>query len=133
MHHCFHCLFVHTNWLCYYHTTTINILIITDSALVLAAQLADRYITGRYNPDKAIDLLDEAAAVISSQVIPPVIDALNRRLLQLEIEATGKCQHYSAPVCIAIFSLDCILLVYFSNHKLVLTVDFAMVACMTYP
>jgi ATP-dependent Clp protease ATP-binding subunit ClpB len=65
-------------------------LIITDSALVLAAQLADRYITGRYNPDKAIDLLDEAAAVISSQVTPPVIDALNRRLLQLEIEATGK-------------------------------------------
>jgi AAA lid domain len=57
---------------------------------VLAAQLADRYITGRYNPDKAIDLLDEAAAVISSQVTPPVIDALNRRLLQLEIEATGK-------------------------------------------
>eukprot|EP00953_Heterococcus_sp_UTEX-ZZ885_P012696 7271-Heterococcus_DN1.PRE.1 len=62
---------------------------ITDSALVLAAQLADRYITGRYNPDKAIDLLDEAAAVISSQVTPPVIDALNRRLLQLEIEATA--------------------------------------------
>jgi ATP-dependent Clp protease ATP-binding subunit ClpB len=75
---------------CYYHTTTFNISIITDSALVLAAQLADRYITGRYNPDKAIDLLDEAAAVISSQVTPPVIDALNRRLLQLEIEATGK-------------------------------------------
>jgi ATP-dependent Clp protease ATP-binding subunit ClpB len=67
----------------------------TDSALVLAAQLADRYITGRYNPDKAIDLLDEAAAVISSQVTPPVIDALNRRLMQLEIEATGKHYYYS--------------------------------------
>jgi ATP-dependent Clp protease ATP-binding subunit ClpB len=64
---------------------------ISDAALVTAAQLSDRYITHRYNPDKAIDLVDEAAArkrtTLDSR--PERIDQLERLLLQLEIEATA--------------------------------------------
>ncbi|OMJ21786.1 Chaperone protein ClpB1 [Smittium culicis] len=64
---------------------------IKDSALVAAAQLSSRYITGRFLPDKAIDLVDEASANIRVQLDsqPEIIDALERRLLQLEIEATA--------------------------------------------
>ncbi|KAG5178497.1 AAA ATPase domain-containing protein [Tribonema minus] len=64
---------------------------ITDSALVLAAQLSDRYITGRFMPDKAIDLVDEACAKVRTQLdsAPEAIDVLERQLLQLEIEATA--------------------------------------------
>lgn len=64
---------------------------IMDSALVLAAQLADRYITNRFLPDKAIDLVDEACANVRVQLDsqPEQIDALERQLLQLEIEATA--------------------------------------------
>nr|WP_026370549.1 ATP-dependent chaperone ClpB [Kallotenue papyrolyticum] len=61
---------------------------ITDGALVAAATLSDRYVSDRFLPDKAIDLIDEAAArlrmAISSD--PPALDDLKRRLLQLEIE-----------------------------------------------
>ncbi|KPI87533.1 ATP-dependent Clp protease subunit [Leptomonas seymouri] len=61
---------------------------ITDKAVVVAAQLADRYITNRFLPDKAIDLVDEACAnvrvTLSSR--PAEIDALERRRSQLEIE-----------------------------------------------
>ncbi|KAI9313350.1 putative HSP100 protein [Dichotomocladium elegans] len=62
---------------------------ITDSALVTAAQLSDRYITTRFLPDKAIDLIDEAAANTRVQLDskPEEIDVLERRLFQLEIEA----------------------------------------------
>ena len=61
---------------------------ITDSAVVVAAQLADRYITNRFLPDKAIDLIDEACANTRVQLSsrPEEIDALERRKKQLEIE-----------------------------------------------
>jgi ATP-dependent Clp protease ATP-binding subunit ClpB len=61
---------------------------IKDSALVAAAALSNRYITGRYLPDKAIDLVDEAASRIRVQIdsLPEEIDELERRILQLEIE-----------------------------------------------
>eukprot|EP01118_Nematostelium_gracile_P017313 TRINITY_DN735_c0_g1_i1.p1 TRINITY_DN735_c0_g1~~TRINITY_DN735_c0_g1_i1.p1 ORF type:complete len:876 (-),score=368.38 TRINITY_DN735_c0_g1_i1:78-2705(-) len=64
---------------------------ITDSALVTAAQLAGRYITGRFFPDKAIDLIDEACANTRVQLDsqPEAIDQLERRQLQLEVEATA--------------------------------------------
>jgi len=64
---------------------------IHDAALVAAAQLADRYITQRFLPDKAIDLVDEACANTRVQLDsrPQEIDALERRKLQLEVEATA--------------------------------------------
>ena len=57
---------------------------ITDSALVAAATLSDRYITDRFLPDKAIDLVDEACALIKTE-----LDELSRRIMQLEIEETA--------------------------------------------
>lgn len=64
---------------------------ITDSCLVAAAQLADRYITQRFLPDKAIDLVDEACASRRVQLDsqPESIDILERRKLQLEVEITA--------------------------------------------
>ncbi|PRP76580.1 hypothetical protein PROFUN_15012, partial [Planoprotostelium fungivorum] len=64
---------------------------ISDAALVIAAQLAHRYITNRFLPDKAIDLVDEACANTRVQLNsqPEAIDHLERRQLQLEIEATA--------------------------------------------
>lgn len=64
---------------------------IIDSALVVAAQLAGRYITNRFLPDKAIDLVDEACANVRVQLDsqPEIIDQLERRRLQLEVEATA--------------------------------------------
>ena len=61
---------------------------ITDSALVAAATLSDRYITERFLPDKAIDLVDEAASRLRMQIdsMPIEIDELERRRIQLEIE-----------------------------------------------
>jgi ATP-dependent Clp protease ATP-binding subunit ClpB len=61
---------------------------IADSALVIAAQLSARYITNRYLPDKAIDLVDEACANVRVQLDsqPEIIDRLERQKLQLEIE-----------------------------------------------
>lgn len=61
---------------------------ITDDALVSAAQLSDRYIPARHLPDKAIDLIDEAASglKIETESEPAVIDALKRKRTQLEIE-----------------------------------------------
>jgi len=61
---------------------------IKDSALVAAATLSNRYITGRYLPDKAIDLIDEAASRIRIEIDskPEEIDELDRRIIQLEIE-----------------------------------------------
>jgi ATP-dependent Clp protease ATP-binding subunit ClpB len=62
---------------------------ITDPALVAAAELSHRYITDRFLPDKAIDLIDEAAARIKMEIDskPEVMDKLDRRLIQLKIEA----------------------------------------------
>jgi ATP-dependent Clp protease ATP-binding subunit ClpB len=61
---------------------------ITDSALVAAAVLSDRYITARFLPDKAIDLIDEAASRLRIEIdsMPEEIDELTRRRIQLEIE-----------------------------------------------
>lgn len=61
---------------------------ITDSALVSAATLSDRYITDRFLPDKAIDLMDEAASRLRMEVEskPEEIDELDRRIIQLKIE-----------------------------------------------
>ncbi|MGH7940180.1 MAG: ATP-dependent chaperone ClpB [Limisphaerales bacterium] len=64
---------------------------IQDSALVAAAQLSQRYITDRFLPDKAIDLVDEAASRIKMELDskPTELDQLDRRILQLEIERTS--------------------------------------------
>ena len=61
---------------------------ITDSALVAAATLSNRYISDRFLPDKAIDLVDEACALIKTELdsMPAKLDELNRKLMQMEIE-----------------------------------------------
>ena len=61
---------------------------IHDDALVAAATLSNRYITERFLPDKAIDLVDEAAAMIRTEIdsMPSDMDNLNRKILQLEVE-----------------------------------------------
>ena len=61
---------------------------ITDPAIIAAAELSHRYITDRFLPDKAIDLIDEAAARIKMEIDskPEVMDILDRRLIQLKIE-----------------------------------------------
>ena len=62
--------------------------VITDPAIVAAAELSHRYITDRFLPDKAIDLIDEAAARIKMEIDsrPEVMDKLDRRMIQLKIE-----------------------------------------------
>ncbi len=66
-----------------YHGVTIK-----DRALVAAASLSDRYITDRFLPDKAIDLVDEACATIKVQLesVPTSLDSLTRKIMQLEVE-----------------------------------------------
>ena len=66
-----------------YHGVTIK-----DKALVAAATLSDRYITSRFLPDKAIDLIDEACATIKVQMesVPVELDSLSRKIMQLEVE-----------------------------------------------
>jgi ATP-dependent Clp protease ATP-binding subunit ClpB len=61
---------------------------IKDAAIVAAAMLSNRYITGRFLPDKAIDLIDEAAAGLRMEIdsLPTEIDEIERRIMQLEIE-----------------------------------------------
>ena len=61
---------------------------IRDNALVAASVLSDRYITERFLPDKAIDLVDEACAMIRTEIdsLPAELDAVSRRVMQLEIE-----------------------------------------------
>ena len=61
---------------------------ITDSALVAAATLSNRYISDRFLPDKAIDLVDEACAMIKTELdsMPTELDELSRKIMQLEIE-----------------------------------------------
>ncbi len=64
---------------------------IQDNALVSAAVLSDRYISDRFLPDKAIDLVDEACALIKTELdsMPTEMDELNRRIMQLQIEETA--------------------------------------------
>ncbi len=61
---------------------------IQDGALIAAAVMSDRYISDRFLPDKAIDLIDEAAARLRTQIdsLPTALDEINRRVMQLEIE-----------------------------------------------
>ena len=61
---------------------------ITDASLVAAAQLSHRYISERFLPDKAIDLVDEAAAKLNIEVTskPQAIDELDRKIIQLQME-----------------------------------------------
>ncbi|EHR36047.1 ATP-dependent chaperone ClpB [Helcococcus kunzii] len=64
---------------------------ISDAAVIAAATLSDRYITDRFLPDKAIDLMDEACAMIRTEIesMPQEIDDLRRELLQMQIEITA--------------------------------------------
>ena len=64
---------------------------ITDSALVAAATLSERYIADRFLPDKAIDLIDEAASRLKIEIdsVPTELDEVKRRVIQLEIERTA--------------------------------------------
>ncbi len=61
---------------------------IQDAALIAAATLSNRYITDRFLPDKAIDLVDEACAMVKTELdsMPAELDEMNRRIMQLEIE-----------------------------------------------
>ena len=73
---------------------------IQDNALVAAALLSDRYITDRFLPDKAIDLVDEACAMIRTEIdsMPSELDEVNRRVMQLEIEEAALTKEKDAPV-----------------------------------
>ena len=64
---------------------------IQDSAVIAAAELSDRYITDRFLPDKAIDLMDEACATVRTEIdtMPTYLDEAKRKLLQLQIEITA--------------------------------------------
>lgn len=67
---------------------------ITDDALISAAKLSQRYISNRFLPDKAIDLIDEAASKLSIEInsVPVAIDELKRKILQLQIERNAVLQ-----------------------------------------
>jgi ATP-dependent Clp protease ATP-binding subunit ClpB len=71
---------------------------IQDAAIVAAATLSDRYITDRFLPDKAIDLIDEACAVIRTEIdsMPQELDAITRRVVQLEIEEAALAEEDDA-------------------------------------
>ncbi len=71
---------------------------IQDNALVAAAMLSDRYISDRFLPDKAIDLVDEACATVRTEIdsMPAELDAATRRVLQLEIEEAALAQESDA-------------------------------------
>ncbi len=75
---------------------------ILDSALINAAQLSDRYITDRFLPDKAIDLIDEAASALRIEIdsMPEEIDVMLRQKIQLEIEREA-LKKETSPECIA--------------------------------
>ncbi len=64
---------------------------IKDEALVAASQLSDRYISGRFLPDKAVDLMDEASARLKMEIdsVPTEIDEIKRKIMRLEIEREG--------------------------------------------
>jgi len=72
---------------------------ITDGALVAAAALSDRYITDRFLPDKAIDLVDEAASRLRMEIesMPYEIDEIDRRVMQLQIESAALSKERDEP------------------------------------
>ncbi|PIW37446.1 MAG: ATP-dependent chaperone ClpB, partial [Candidatus Kerfeldbacteria bacterium CG15_BIG_FIL_POST_REV_8_21_14_020_45_12] len=71
---------------------------ITDQALIAAAELSHRYISDRFLPDKAIDLIDEAAAALRMQIdsMPEELDKMKRRMMQLEVEREALRRHEDA-------------------------------------
>lgn len=73
---------------------------ITDAAIVAAAQLSSRYITDRFLPDKAIDLVDEAASKLRIEIdsMPEELDSIERKIRQLEIERQALLRELSAGV-----------------------------------
>jgi len=72
---------------------------IQDAALVAAATLSNRYITERFLPDKAIDLVDEACAMLRTEIdsLPAELDTISRRVMQLEIEEVALKKEKDAP------------------------------------
>ena len=72
---------------------------ITDSALVAAATLSHRYISDRFLPDKAIDLVDEACALIKTELdsLPTELDEMNRKIMQMKIEETALKKETDRP------------------------------------
>jgi len=72
---------------------------IQDSSLVAAATLSDRYISDRFLPDKAIDLIDEACAMIRTEIdsMPTELDEITRRVLQLEVEEAALAKETDKP------------------------------------
>ncbi|HKJ54557.1 MAG TPA: ATP-dependent chaperone ClpB, partial [Nitriliruptoraceae bacterium] len=81
---------------------------VTDDALVAAATLSDRYLTDRFLPDKAIDLLDEASARLRIAIdsMPPEIDEVDRRIRQLEIERVSLAKDESESARTRLADLD---------------------------
>ena len=81
---------------------------IQDSALVAAAVLSDRYVTGRFLPDKAIDLVDEAASRLRIEIdsLPTEIDVVERRRRQLEIERVALAKETDAASAERLAALD---------------------------
>jgi ATP-dependent Clp protease ATP-binding subunit ClpB len=81
---------------------------ITDDALVAAATLSDRYLTDRFLPDKAIDLLDEAAARLRIAIdsMPPELDEVDRRRRQLEVERVSLAKEGSDSARARLVDLD---------------------------
>jgi ATP-dependent Clp protease ATP-binding subunit ClpB len=81
---------------------------IQDAALVAAATLSDRYLTGRFLPDKAIDLMDEAASKLRIEIdsLPTEIDVVERRIRQLEIERVALSKETDAASAVRLGDLD---------------------------
>ena len=81
---------------------------IQDAALVAAAVLSDRYLTGRFLPDKAIDLVDEAASKLRIEIdsMPLEIDVVERRIRQLEIERVALAKETDTPSQERLASID---------------------------
>src|SRR6185369_2321703 len=81
---------------------------IADSAIVAAAVLSDRYLTGRFLPDKAIDLVDEAASKLRIEIdsLPTEIDVVERRIRQLEIERVALAKEDDAASVDRLATLD---------------------------
>ncbi len=81
---------------------------IQDAALVAAAVLSDRYLTGRFLPDKAIDLVDEAASKLRIEIdsMPTEIDVVERRIRQLEIERVALAKETDEPSADRLAALD---------------------------
>jgi ATP-dependent Clp protease ATP-binding subunit ClpB len=81
---------------------------IQDSALVAAAVLSDRYLTGRFLPDKAIDLVDEAASALRIEIdsVPTEIDVVERRIRGLEIERVALAKETDAASAERLKALD---------------------------